>query len=464
MSLTTTGGGMPAAGITTPEKVPDDVAMIIPVKKLRVLILVLTSGHLKLLQRAVSSVTEWQLPEPRLSVTVRVVVNTKKPGYLEEVRAAYPSTGAIEVVATESNGFPGKGHNSQIEEFRKSQSSFDYATFLDGDDAYYPPALQLLYKLFDSGVEIGGLTTNDKVMGPWDPEFDGCTGLEARFGLRTFGDAETHWWRQAPRLNPFKNPVYKCSTPMRLLFMSARVLGLPVQVKYCETAELFDDFLAYLHVMEIWRRKLADVRFLSCTYLYCYTTLNEDNATHAYVRAAKQDSEERIFRESTNRKFDKLAEKWAEDPALTAQTPFFHIGKPHNYALEQKREFAMSKFVVPAVNEWFLEANNLFTEGKFEAALPIYEKLRHTGLQLETTAMNAGVCYYHTGKIAEAIQCWLDVPPHKRNANLHKNMGVVMNLFGIAAKNYAVHYLECSLQQDANQPNIVAELERLKKQ
>lgn len=452
-----------SSGITTEKVVPDDVAMIIPVKKLRVLILVLTSGHLKLLQRAVSSVTEGQLPEPRMEVTVRVVVNTKKPGYAEEVRAAYPSTGAIEVVETESNGFPGKGHNSQIEEFRKSQSSFDYATFLDGDDAYYPPALQLFYKMFDSGVEIGGLTTNDKVMGPWDPEFEGCTGLEARFGLRTFGDAETHWWRQAPRLNPFKNPVFKCSTPMRLLFMSARVLTLAVQVKYCERAELFDDFLAYLYVLEIWRQKLADVRFLACTYLYCYTTLNEDNATHAYVRNQKQDSEERIFREVTTGKFDTLAEDWAADPALTSKTSFFHIGKPHNYALEQKREFAMSKFVVPAVNEWFLEANKLFVAGEFAAALPIYEKLRHTGLQLDTTAMNAGVCNYHTGKIAEAIQCWLDVPVHKRNANLHKNMGVAMGLFGGASQKYAVHYLECSLQQDANQPNIAAELARLKK-
>lgn len=456
---------MAAAAAVTPAAaaVPAEAAALLPVKPVRLLVLVLTSGDVALLRRAVSSVTEWQLPEPRLAVSVRIVVNSLKPGYAEEVRAAYP---AGDVVVTESNGRPGKGHNSQLAEFRRSRADFDYACFLDGDDAYYPPALQLLFRLFDSGVQVGGIMCNDKVMGPWDPDFEGAQPLEARFGMRTFGDVETHWWRQAPRLDPFKHPVYKVSTPLRLLFLSAKALDLPVSIRYCERAELFDDFLAYLHVMEIWRRGLADVRFLSNTYLYCYTTLNESNATHAYVRANKQESEERTFREALAAEagyFDALRAAWAADPLLTARTPFFHIGKPTGYTLENKREFAVARFVVPCINTWFAEANAAFVGGRFVDALPMYEKLRQTGLQLETTALNAGVCYFHLGRLAEALHCWLDVPPHKRNANLHKNLGVLMTQMATAGPLYAEHYLQLSLQQEPAQPGITAELERVKK-
>jgi hypothetical protein len=92
----------------------------------------------------------------------------------------------------------------------------------------------------------------------------------------------------------------------------------------------------------------------------------------------------------------------------------------------------------------------------------MYEKLRQTGLQIETTGLNAGVCYFHLGRLAEALHCWLDVPVHKRNANLHKNLGVLMTQMTAASSLYATHYLELSLRQDANQPGLALELTRVK--
>ena len=422
----------------------------------RVLGLVLTSGQLPLLKRAVCSLTEWQLPAPLVRLHVRIVVNTRNAAYPDEVRAAFPG---MDVVVTESNGKPGKGHNSLIEEFRKSADGFDYAVFMDGDDGYYPCALQQLTKVFESGADVVGIMTNDKVMGPWDPEADACVGLDLRFALKTFGDSERHWWRIQPRENPFSKPVYECNTPVRVLALSKLALTNSVQIKYCEDAELFDDFLAYMYFLEIARKKQLDVRVMSNTYIYIYTSLNDGNVTHAYrTRPNGPQLEDALFRKVLERHpFTELKERWTGG----SDVPFLCLGKPDGYSSEQKREFAMRYFVMPEIQKLADESQAYYQDEKYAEAAPLFDKLRQSNTRPEITALNAGVCFFKSGKLAEAINCWSSMPVQHKNATVHKNLGVAYIHMQSVALTYSIFHLTQSQTLNPD-PQLAAEIEKIK--
>jgi len=413
--------------------------MSVSITPVSVLALILSSGNKELLKRAFLSLTAWQLPQPFLTVRVRIVINSTNPAYAAEVRAESWATG-LDIVETESNGKPGKGHNSLIDQFKAEKD--DYCLFLDGDDAYYPCALQQFAKVVEMRPDCVGIMTNDKVMGPWDPEYEGAVGLDHKFGLRTFGDLEQHWWRLIPRENPFVLPVHKVNTPVRLIALSRK--GASAPIRYCEKSALFDDFMVFLQLLDIHRIGEYKVGLLSNTFLYCYTALNEGNATNAYRRLNLADSEEAIFREQLAlTPFTELKEAWDGGKNM----PFSSIGKPGNYTFENKREFVMTHFVGPAIQELWARANEAYGAEKFEVAQPCYEKLRMAGLKQDSVALNEGVCLFKMGRLAEAIATWLTVPLHLRNATLHKNIGLAF----IEMNNNALKYSEFYLKLAANQ-------------
>jgi glycosyltransferase involved in cell wall biosynthesis len=413
---------------------------IIP--QVSVLALILSSGNKELLKRAYQSLAEWQLPQHFLTVRVRIVINTTKPTYAQEVRAE-PWAAGLDIVETESNGKPGKGHNSMIDQFKGETD--DYCLFLDGDDAYYPCALQQFAKVVEMRPDCVGIMTNDKVMGPWDPEYEGCVGLDHKFGLRTFGDLEQHWWRLLPRENPFVLPVHKVNTPVRLIALSRK--GASAPLRYCEKSALFDDFIVFLQLLELQRTGGYKIGLLSNTFLYCYTAMNEDNATSAYRRLNLSDSEEKIFREQLQlTPFPELKEAWNGGKDM----PLMCIGKPANYTFENKREFVMTHFVGPLIQDLWKNGNEFYAAEKFDAAQKCYEKLRQTGLKLDAVAMNEGVCLYKTGKLAEAIAVWMTVPVHLRTAMLHKNIGLAFLEMNLHALKYSEFYLKLAAAQETD--------------
>ena len=416
--------------------------MSVTIKPVTVLALILSSGNKELLKRAFLSLTAWQLPQPYLSVRVRIVINTINPTYAAEVRAEPWATG-LDIVETESNGKPGKGHNSLIDQFKGE--SDDYCLFLDGDDAYYPCALQQFAKVVEMRPDCVGIMTNDKIMGPWDPEYEGAVGLDHKFGMRTFGDLEQHWWRLIPRENPFVLPVHKVNTPVRLIALSRK--GAMAPLRYCEKSALFDDFLVFLQLLNIHRTGEYKVGLMSNTYLYCYTALNEGNATNAYRKLNLADSEEAIFRQQlTLTPFTELKESWDGGKNM----PFLSIGKPANYTFENKREFAMNYFVNPAIQELWSKSNDAYVAEKFDVAQPFYEKLRLAGLKVDNVALNEGVCLFKMGRLAEAIAVWLTVPLHLRNATLHKNLGLAFIQLQANALKYSEFYLKLAANQETD--------------
>ena len=68
--------------------------------------------------------------------TIVIIVNSINPQYYKDVCEKFKKY-EIEIINTESNGKPGKGHNSVINYF-KNNPKCDYLIPIDGDDFLYP--------------------------------------------------------------------------------------------------------------------------------------------------------------------------------------------------------------------------------------------------------------------------------------------------------------------------------------
>ena len=82
---------------------------------MRVLVVALTSYDIDLLERLITSIQN-QYPV-NFEYDTKIVVNTLKKNYYKQVTEHFKNK--YEVIQTESNGYPGKGHNSVIILFKE---------------------------------------------------------------------------------------------------------------------------------------------------------------------------------------------------------------------------------------------------------------------------------------------------------------------------------------------------------
>ena len=73
-------------------------------------------------------------------------MNSLNPEYYNNVCEEFKDID-VEIIETESNGRPGKGHNSVINIF-KNRIQYDSMLLLDGDDFLYPSRIRTIRKMF----------------------------------------------------------------------------------------------------------------------------------------------------------------------------------------------------------------------------------------------------------------------------------------------------------------------------
>jgi hypothetical protein len=118
---------------------------------MKLMLALLTNHDLPRLRRLVKSILQMN-PEPFFTVYPIIVVNSLDSTYYAQVKAArFPFI----VVKTESNGKPGKGKNSCLDLFLKSDC--DYLSRIDGDDIVYPTFLTSLKEHIQRYSNIGVL-------------------------------------------------------------------------------------------------------------------------------------------------------------------------------------------------------------------------------------------------------------------------------------------------------------------
>ena len=197
--------------------------------------------------------------------TIVIIVNSINPQYYKDVCEKFKKY-EIEIINTESNGKPGKGHNSVINYF-KNNPKYDYLIPIDGDDFLYPHAFQQLSKIlfYNPTIVVGG---NEDYISNFNDLYnsDNCYKLENSYFLYTEPNIYTN----------ISFSLYNKGTPFRLILLHKSVFNLDKlfinsETKlYCEKSKVFDDYLFYLYVLYLHYYTKSNIYYINLKNIYLY--------------------------------------------------------------------------------------------------------------------------------------------------------------------------------------------------
>lgn len=236
------------------------------------LITLLTSSNSKLLKVVYNSILNQK--NHYINYTIVIVVNSKNVSYYEEVCKEFTNID-IEIIQTQSNGKPGMGHNSLFQVF-KNKIQYDYLIPIDGDDFLYPYALHQLSKsIISHNPDILVLQGNDLLSFYNDSTCSTDIFLNNCFYLIKQDEYPDNKWKYNNKnlnINPFQEDYF--ITPVRLILCSRNIFKLNISKYYCEDSNVIDDYLFYLHFINIYINKLLNVYIINSNHIYLYNDLS----------------------------------------------------------------------------------------------------------------------------------------------------------------------------------------------
>lgn len=224
---------------------------------MKLLITLLTSYNEFILYESYNSIKN-QIKH-NIDYDIFIVVNSKNDNYYYDVCKVLNNE-KIKIVRTESNGRPGMGHNSLINIF-KNNYKYDYLLTVDGDDFLYPYALHQLEKImiYNPDVIVG---SNEDIISNFREIYDksNCNELEFKY----FSKLE-------PNIYINKQfELYKKATPFRLCMISKNIFKYNIDKFYCEECEVFDDYLLFLHVLNLYYTSSLNIYHINLKNIYIY--------------------------------------------------------------------------------------------------------------------------------------------------------------------------------------------------
>lgn len=263
----------------------------------KILITLLTSGKLNFLIESYKSIINQDTSD--INYDVVIIVNTLNDSYYEEVNKLFKN-----VIRTESNGKPGKGHNSCVNYF-KENTQYDYLIPIDGDDFVYPFFLKNLFNYikYPYSPDILFLPFSDNIT----TTFKKCLYYpfkECYFNFNIdFLNCMNGVYKT--KISPFIHALENINTPARLLLISRNALS--INFSYDEKCKWYDDLLPFLQIFEIsvlYPNKY-NIYFVEDYYLHIYNSLNDNSATTNFLSNVKENyvEENNYFQESIKNKF-----------------------------------------------------------------------------------------------------------------------------------------------------------------
>ena len=241
------------------------------------LVMILTSSKLIFLRECYNSIKN-QLPSG-IDYDIIINVNTLNESYYDEV---VKELGEAVVIKTESNGGPGKGHNS-CHEYFKNHTEYDYLINIDGDDFVYPFFMQRLEHYITDKYKP------DIIMLPFSDLLSSAFHKTMlHYPLKKcyyyFNIDEMNLMEQVYKLkiSPFTNELIDVNVAGRVLLTSRKALD--IGFKYQENVPAIDDLLPFLEIFEydtINPTKL-NIYYACDYYLYLYNRINDDS-TSSYL-------------------------------------------------------------------------------------------------------------------------------------------------------------------------------------
>jgi len=230
-----------------------------------------------------------------------IVVNTLNEEFYQDVMYEFGKhnyTKLRKIVRTESNGSPGKGHNSVLKIFNRDLR-YDNLIILDGDDFLYPNALERINNVYEvENSDIITLYGNTRVLintvGYNKTGYD-KTNLITRYKLQL-----EYCIIEAKNIKKISEEYNeKLVTPGRILSLNRKILQKYNEL-YDERMYTYDDFMyTVLFYKEMYNPEI-NITHLSDSYIYLYNAVNEESVSHKYATNSKN-------------KYDKNDDKYKQD-------------------------------------------------------------------------------------------------------------------------------------------------------
>ena len=257
----------------------------------------LTSGGLHYLNASYNSVKNQK--STTLEYDIQIIVNTTNDEYYDKVIKMYP-----DAIRTESNGAPGKGHNSVIDHFESCDGKYDYLMMLDGDDFMYPYALSKLEHVLNYNPDAVFLPFTDMIDTTYpDNQLSFPVKSKAYIRYNNFVPDMFELWKDTKK-SPFANNIRFVNTPGRIMLLSRNALNM--KIRYSETVKWYDDLYPMLQLMEYNMIDPSYKIFGLIDYdIMLYNRLNEESASSKFIKDSDRnyENEERVFRKIIKNKF-----------------------------------------------------------------------------------------------------------------------------------------------------------------
>jgi len=240
---------------------------------------------------------------------IMIIVNTLNEEFYQDVMYEFGKnnyTKLRKIIRTESNGSPGKGHNSVLKIFYKDYR-YDNLIMLDGDDFLFPNAIQRINNVrIAEKSDVISLYGNTKIIinssnyhkvKNQPHKSDNTYKLNFNYNVKEHNGIK--------HLTEEFNTTL--ATPGRLLCINRKILSKHIQL-YDERMYIYDDFMTTVLLYKEDNNPAFTITHISDPYIYLYNAVNEDSVSYKYTSTGEND-------------YDKNDNKYKQDLIQT------HVGK-----------------------------------------------------------------------------------------------------------------------------------------
>ena len=253
--------------------------------KSKFLITILSSSNSDLLKLSYNTIIE-QLNNP-FNYDIILIINSIDSNYYNDVKKKFENID-IEIIQTKSNGKPGMGHNSCINIF-KNRKQYDYLIHIDGDDFLYPYAFHQLYKAIietkknNIYIDILVLQGNDLIS--WYNQSNNTSDIYLNNSIYLIKQDEYphNKWnfnKNIVNINPFISKTF--ITPIRPILYSRNIFKLDIKEFFCNDCYILDDYLFYLHFINIFINNKLNISIINSSHIYLYNDCNIQSVQKTY--------------------------------------------------------------------------------------------------------------------------------------------------------------------------------------